>query len=100
MIGLDTNVILRILTGDDQPQQLTTLAFLRANCSNEDPGWVNRSVTVEPAWVLERDYKFTNHDAIRSALVGNRKGGDLAGALLGEINRERTCTTTFTLLET
>ena len=116
MIGLDTNVIVRILTGDDPQQQLTALAFLRAHCSNEDPGWVNRIVTVETAWVLERVYKFThvqiadalerllhaaelsfeNHDAIRSALVGYRKGADLADALLGEINRESACTTTIT----
>ena len=116
MIGLDTNVIVRILTGDDARQQQAALAFLRANCSNEQPGWVNRIVTVEIAWVLERAYKFTHeqiadaverllhtaelrfedHDAIRVALPTYRQGADLADALLGEINHEKSCATTIT----
>ncbi|MHB8140885.1 MAG: PIN domain-containing protein [Vulcanimicrobiaceae bacterium] len=101
MLGLDTNVIVRILTGDDARRQQAALAFLRANCSNERPGWVNRIVAVEIAWILERllhtaELRFENHDALRAALAAYRQGADLADALLGEINREKTCTTTIT----
>ena len=116
MIGLDTNVIVRILTGDDERQQKAALTFLHATCSSDDPGWINRIVAIEIVWVLERAYRFSREqiadamerllhtaelafedsDQLRTALAAYRKGADLADAFLGEVNRIKTCTTTIT----
>ncbi len=116
MIGLDTNVLVRILTGDDAVQQKAAAAHIRAHCHAADPGWINRIVTLEIVWVLERSYgysreqvagalerllvtaelQFENHDDIRSAIAEYRKGADFADALLAQRNRSDTCSTTVT----
>lgn len=63
MIGLDTNVLLRILVGDD-PAQVAAVRKLLAR-----PGagafFVNQIVLAECAWALKGAYKMNRNDIVR-----------------------------------
>lgn len=52
MIGLDTNVVVRIMTGDDDRQVAKIRAFLDGR-SADDPAYVSSVVLAETIWVLE-----------------------------------------------
>ncbi|PZX14897.1 putative nucleic-acid-binding protein [Palleronia aestuarii] len=68
MIGIDTNVLVRFLTGDD-PAQSAAAGRLIGSLSAERPGFVCREVTIELVWVLERAYRFGRRE-IAGALEG------------------------------
>jgi predicted nucleic-acid-binding protein len=53
MRAIDTNVLVRVLTGDDAAQSGTAAAFIQA----EGPAWVSHVVLVETIWVLESVYE-------------------------------------------
>jgi predicted nucleic-acid-binding protein len=55
VIGLDTNVLVRLLTQDD-PRQGALARDLVAGLTEAAPGYVGREVMVELVWVLERAY--------------------------------------------
>jgi predicted nucleic-acid-binding protein len=55
--GFDTNVLLRLLIGDD-PEQAATVRNLLRSRSEEDRFFVNRIVLCELAWTLGRGYGF------------------------------------------
>ena len=55
MIGLDTNVLVRFLTGDDPDQQGDASALLE-RLTPAEPGFVAREVVLELVWVLSRGY--------------------------------------------
>jgi len=47
MIGIDTNVLLRLLVRDLDAQVRTAERLIATHCSNEEPGYVSRLVIVE-----------------------------------------------------
>ena len=119
MIGLDSNIMLRAITGDDPVQSPLALAFL-ATLSSDRPGVLNPVVLVETAWTLRARYKYpmleildhirkflgttayhiVDRDAVSEALATSRKQSiEFADALIGEINRLAGCTTTMTFDE-
>ncbi len=55
MIGVDTNVLVRLFI-IDEPQSAQSKAFFDAR-SPGDPGYVSLVVIAETAWVLRRKYK-------------------------------------------
>ena len=57
MIGLDTNVLVRFLVGDDR-EQYAQATEIMSSLTIERPGFICREVTMELVWVLERAYKF------------------------------------------
>lgn len=59
MIGLDTNVIVRLLVADDEKQADQAARYIKAHCSNEDPALLSDNVLVECAWVLEDIYEYS-----------------------------------------
>jgi predicted nucleic-acid-binding protein len=59
MIGLDTNVVLRLMVQDDPAQLRRARRAVAAQCSEEEPGLINRIVLVEVIWVLSRGYKYS-----------------------------------------
>ena len=63
MTAVDTNVVVRLLTGDD-PEQATAARSLFA----ADFIWITRTVILETAWVLGSAYGFED-SAIREALT-------------------------------
>lgn len=96
MHAVDTNVLIRFLTGDDPEQSQRALAVLR-----EHSVWIAKTVLLETEWVLRSLYKFEapriadalerllglpevhveDSKAIRNALDWFAKGLDFADAL-------------------
>jgi predicted nucleic-acid-binding protein len=58
MIGIDTNVLLRLLTADDARQHQAALAFFRER-SPSSPAFVSAVTLAEMVWVLRRSYRFS-----------------------------------------
>lgn len=59
MIGLDTNVIIRLLVADDEKQADQAARYIKTHCSNDDPALLSDIVLVECAWVLEDIYEYS-----------------------------------------
>ena len=59
MIGVDTNVIVRLLVADDEKQADEAARYLKTHCSSDDPALLSDIVLVECAWVLEDVYEYS-----------------------------------------
>lgn len=68
MIGLDTNVLLRLLLRDEEAQAAAALRFVEGACSAEAPCLINRIVLIEAAWVLASGYGYGRQQV--AAIVG------------------------------
>ena len=68
VIGLDTNVVVRFLVGDD-PAQAAAARRIFADLSEARPGFIGREVLLELVWVLQRAYRI-DRQAICDALEG------------------------------
>jgi predicted nucleic-acid-binding protein len=118
MIGLDTNVLVRLLVADDPRQHAQARAFVERHCSRESPAFVNSVVLAELFWVLANPYRysrsqiaralenllagndrvFEHHEEVRAALNAYSSGrADFIDALIDGINRAQGCETTATL---
>lgn len=116
MIGLDTNVFLRLFV-EDNPEQSERARRVVASAIREDVCFVNAIVLAEFVWTLARRMKRTKTDIIglialtlsaddlevaqrksaERALEAYRSGaGDFADYFPAEINRECGCATTVT----
>jgi predicted nucleic-acid-binding protein len=117
MIGLDTNVLVRLLTADDPIQTQQAAVFLRDRCSPEAPGFVNCVVIVELVWALQSIYgysranillametllangslAFESREQVHSAVLAYKTTNcDLVDALIGYVNLARGCEATAT----
>ena len=116
MIGLDTNVLVRLLTGDDAAHRSAANEFISRNCSADNSAFINRIVLVETIWVLESVGEYSREeiagavdtllrmvrvltedsDLVRVALSAYRRGVDFADALIAGTNVARGCTKTVT----
>jgi predicted nucleic-acid-binding protein len=66
MTSVDTNVVVRLLTGDDPAQAKIAQALLK-----EGPTWIAKTVLLETAWVLDRTYGYSRlaiHEALTTFL--------------------------------
>ncbi len=117
MIGLDTNVLVRLLVADDPAQTRRAKRFVERHCTPEEPGFINIVVLVELVWVLASAYAYRpaqiadelerliagsdrvteHHDEVRASLADYRSGrGDFVDILIGHINRAHGCEATAT----
>jgi predicted nucleic-acid-binding protein len=117
MIGLDTNVILRCFVDDDPSQAKAARQFVAEQCTQENPGFVDRVALCELVWVLSSGYRFDRKkiadivarllasrdirlediEAVRAALHSYvTRSVDFADALIAEVNRARGCDATAT----
>lgn len=116
MIGLDTNILVRLITDDDPAQAERAARFLGENCSAASPAFINCVVLVELEWVLRSAYGYERvliADAleqllgspdrsiereaeVRDAMVIYRNGADFADALIGRNNHASGCDATLT----
>jgi predicted nucleic-acid-binding protein len=117
MIGLDTNVLVRLVVGDDPQQTSRAKRFVDRHCTPDSPGFINCVVLTELVWVLARTYGYgraeiaamlegllagddrvvEHHDAVRASLEDYKAGGvDFTDALIGRINGARGCEATAT----
>lgn len=58
MIGIDTNVLLRLLVRDHDAQVRAAERYIAKHCSSAEPGFVSRGVIIEVAWALRRIYDY------------------------------------------
>jgi len=117
MIGLDTNVLVRLLVADDPVQTRQAQHFVGRHCSPESPGFINCVVLAELVWVLAGPYGYgradivgalerllagtdcviEHSDAVRAAVADYKLGrADFADALIAAINRAGGCDSTAT----
>ncbi|TWA71452.1 putative nucleic-acid-binding protein [Azospirillum brasilense] len=116
MIGLDTNVLLRLVVEDDPDQAAKARTAVRALVADGEVCFVGDIVLCEFVWVLEgvmrrdretiarildlildnADIRVESETAARAASALHRQGFDFSDALLGFRNRDAGCTTTLT----
>jgi predicted nucleic-acid-binding protein len=115
-MGIDTNVLLRMVLNDDPVQRAGALAFGR-ELSEDRPGYVSLMVLVEFNWSLLSRYRqpraqvlaaihrlirtktlvFESHDAVVRALDrSNAVAVDFSDALIAEHNLKQGCSHTVT----
>ena len=58
MIGIDTNLLLRLVVNDDERQSLAVERFIQQRSSADAPCYISNIVLVETVWVLETAYGF------------------------------------------
>ena len=114
MIGLDTNVLVRYLTKDDEAQWKLAVEII----NNAESCFISNIVLCEMVWVLKgKPYKypqseilkiielllqsskleFVNRTVIYQALKLNKLGkADFADYLIGAVNHFHECSTTVT----
>jgi predicted nucleic-acid-binding protein len=115
MIGLDTNVLIRIFTADDTAQTKAALAFLSQK--GDESIYISVIVLVEFVWTLRRFYKLEKNTTIAAVEVLLRQRelviearaevmtalglwrtgkADFSDYLLGSLNRSRGAMPTYT----
>lgn len=116
-IGIDTNVLVRFLTGDDPKQSRAAERLLERHCSGDSPGWINLVVLCELVWVLQRGYGYSRQEiaaviegllntvslevedvgAVRAAIEVYQNGGaDFADGLVAVRNKKAGAEVTYT----
>lgn len=119
MIGVDTNVLLRALTGDDA-RRSPAAARRIGDFTPEAPGYLNLVVLVEAVWTFRRKYRATredvltvvetllesaswalaDRDAVTSAVeIARSSELDFPDALIAALNLRAGCSTTLTFDE-
>src|SRR5262245_45310410 len=89
MIGVDTNVLLRLLAPDDEEQNSAAKSFFSRR-SQDDLAYVSSSVLAETIWLPRRRLCYSRtavEDAFRSILSSDHfrvEHGDRLPALLAE----------------
>ncbi len=58
MKGLDSNVLVRYLVADEPAQTKRAAKFIETECTQDDPGFLNRIVLCELVWVLRGAYGY------------------------------------------
>jgi len=117
MIGLDTNVLVRYLVEDDDPQKRAADRFVEEALNRGESLFVNQIVLCEVVWVLSRAYGFTRRevaealemilyarqfeieakDMVVQGLREYRKGkADFPDCVIGLKNQAAGCTATVT----
>ena len=117
MIGLDTNIIVRLFVDDDPKQVQSARNLVASRCTAESPGFIDRVALCELVWVLasahnygravvadvveaivaSRDLRLEDDDLVRRALQDYRASNvDFADILIGYVNLARGCAATAT----
>lgn len=117
MIGVDTNILVRLMVQDDEEQGRVAAELIESRCTPADPGYVNLVVLCELVWVLSTAYGYTRDEvstALRQVLVTDcleveehalawvalldyaQGNGDYADCVIGRLNERGGATTTFT----
>jgi len=115
VIAIDTNVLVRFLTRDDEEQFRTASDFMAA-LTRESPGFITTVALVEAWWVLSRAYGrdatqltrvfsglldseqivVQDADVARLALRSASAGADFADAIIAHAAAAAGCSTTVT----
>jgi predicted nucleic-acid-binding protein len=64
MVGLDTNVLVRFLVGDDEEQFQRAEKLIRKSANAGDPVYISLLVLLETEWVLRSRYKLNKAEIL------------------------------------
>ena len=115
MIGVDTNILIRLLVDDDKSQSERAARFFSLR-TEADPAFITNVVLVEMIWTLRRQYGYPasrivdaiealtqradirveQHDIVIQAVALSRGGGDFGDALVSLIAQAAGCHQTVT----
>jgi predicted nucleic-acid-binding protein len=116
LIGLDTNVLVRYIVGDDVNQERLASDLIENKCTKEKPAHIALIVLCELVWVLSRAYKsqkeeilkvlenilltenfqIEDHDIAWNALIDfGMSKADYADCIISRINQKNACYSTF-----
>lgn len=116
MIGVDTNVLLRLVV-DDEPQQIRAARAFFAQRTSDEPAYIGLVVMAEFTWLLRKRYGYSKDqisdtvlgllesvdlvierpDLIEEAAIRSRQPKvDFADILVARLALERGCVTTVT----
>lgn len=114
MKAVDTNVLLRFVLRDDEPQFAAASAFFNARTA-EDPAFVSLIVLTELVWALRQRYGFDRDkarflvetlletaelvfedEASLSRIIAHADRGDIADHLISRSARRAGCSSTVT----
>jgi predicted nucleic-acid-binding protein len=84
VIGVDTNVIVRLLVADDEKQADAASRYLKEHCPSDEPALLSNIVLVECAWVLEDLYDYSRTQ-IAEAIEGLLATAQLRAANATEV---------------
>jgi predicted nucleic-acid-binding protein len=76
VIGLDTNVVVRYLTRDDEDQFRAAEAVIRVAARTGEPVFIGLPVLLETVWVLQRAYA-VDRSAVASTLQALLESPDI-----------------------
>ncbi len=117
MIGIDTNILVRLIVDDEPKQAAAARDFIRDRCPPDDPGYISNIALAEVAWILARGYGYSRNDIadaiervmetaqlqiesssdVAAALADYRRGpAGFSDCLIGHLNRTAECTHTIT----
>lgn len=117
MIGLDTNVLLRLLLRDHPAQAATAEKAFASSVTPDDPAVINAVVLSEAVWAMRKVYSLPKERVIeilrgllaqsdisvvpeepvqRALLAWERGAAEFSDYLIAEINIEIGCEFTFT----
>ncbi len=117
MTGLDTNILVRYLTQDDEVQSSIASEIIEHQLSATNPGFVSMVVMVELVWALDRVYELTsqeitaaiermlqvevlvieNEQEVFAAMISLKRGlGSFADTLIAELGTRAGCVHTLT----
>lgn len=66
MIAIDTNILVRIITRDDENQAHTAKVFLQNNCDAHSPAFVSSIVLCELVWILKAFYQYPKSSIVEA----------------------------------
>jgi predicted nucleic-acid-binding protein len=117
MIGIDTNILVRLTMRDDEAQFIAAQDFVAQKLSSAQPGFICVIAVVEFVWTLRRVFKLSDDSAIAALeklqdmlnvefehqpliaaaiQLSKDTGGDFADMLIFLVNRENGCGYTAT----
>jgi predicted nucleic-acid-binding protein len=117
MIGIDTNILVRLIVDDEPKQAVAARDFIHDRCTPDAPGYISSIVLAEVAWILARGYGYSRNDIadaiervmetaqlqvesstdVAAALADYRRGpAGFTDCLIGHLNRTAECTHTVT----
>jgi len=64
MIGIDTNILVRYLTQDDEAQSAIATKIINQYENNAESVFISNIVLCELIWVLERGYKYSKKEVV------------------------------------
>ena len=66
MIGIDTNILVRFVTRDDEKMAQRAYKVITEECTEKSPGFVSTIVLVELVWTLRSQYGYDKSSVLKA----------------------------------